>query len=432
MSYAIQGAVAYDPYRISSPANPSTHRILSEVTDQVISIYRAYLIEQKPGYRTGRIRKSAIISAETLVANAIQASDAPADNIARDKILSALEAYKGVDGPPLIVQGGSGLTRNRHATTVQLGEDIADKLTKAGDASMTEHSPSIISSHLEASSERVVVDGGAVSEELADTLEHLKAGVRQLNAAVAKGCYSYRGIPLSAPTFYRKVTSDLEGNGRFWGSWITAHSSGKPDRDGQTEEGRLQLLRIDGEAVAHVDLSAAFLSMAYASLGSSMPDGDAYKLEGLNEPGDREAIKRFACAMLSAKKPIKQWPQTEFDKNGGRARRIAGSIERQLKGRVTPSALRKMIGRKHTSVSEAFFDGNRLPELTRHESDIIVAAVLQCRAEGFTAVPVHDCLVVTIDNSQRAQSILAETFASHFGLRSMNDLNLPAPTIETA
>ncbi|GFE96718.1 hypothetical protein [Gluconobacter sp. Gdi] len=74
---------------------------------------------------------------------------------------------------------------------------------------------------------------------------------------------------------------------------------------GKTERSHITM---SGEAVAELDLSASYLSIALALLGSLAPEGDPYSLPGLEET-HRDAIKHWFVLFWQSGKAPQKWPK---------------------------------------------------------------------------------------------------------------------------
>ena len=54
--------------------------------------------------------------------------------------------------------------------------------------------------------------------------------------------------------------------------------------------------------------------------------------------------------------------------------------------------------------------------LFRKESDILADVLLTLKAQGITALPIHDAVVVRDDKSDKAKAVMKEVFEDHTGV----------------
>jgi len=409
--------IAFDPTLIVPGGCRKTRGLADAINAEALTAllnYRASL--SPPGCRV-YLKQTARIAAEALTANAFLAariaangfyvrrgdgnrSGHAADSRTRDHILNALEA---ASHSPFDIKPGVYIGKERAATTVRLRSDLARRLPSFGLAPVAERDGPA------APLDRVVLkdaEGRISSPSACDapSLERQRACVLSVNEALASGSYLYRDHLRPPPILHRVLSDDFRGRGRWWGGWHQPLS----------REERFEHLRINGERVACVDLSACFLSIAYGLVGASLPEGDLYLIDGRQEGDDRPAIKDFVSAMLSG--PVRNWPGTTFKASGGFGRvRIPGRCEMQFKGRHKPSALAAAIRAKHAPVAD-FLNGKRLHELMLAEGDVIAAAVISLGASGIPALPVHDALWVPSSGTEQAFEALVDAFRNRVGI----------------
>ncbi|WP_417484569.1 hypothetical protein [Maricaulis salignorans] len=432
MPYLHEEAVAYAPHLTIPPDHPEIAEILYPVVTEVLSIYRDTLAQASKGrQRAPAIKPPARLAATALVANAarcvwegfpafylsrgrkgLESSTHPADNRSRDRILAALEDHPSA---PLKVIPGSRTQGTPTATTVLLRADVAASLLEIGPASellFDAQGPSAIIDRVDL---REAGRSVAPKAEQLDELDRLRGGVRRLNTAIAAGHYAYRGRPRTPSPLYRVMAPDLKGRGRWFGGWW----------QGLSKRNRADNLEIDRERVVEVDFTASALSIAYGLAQQRMPEGDPYALDGLTDQAARAGVKNFVCAMLSSKKPLKAWPGATYAKNGNR---IPSDAEAYLQGRITPSALARLITEKHSAVS-SFLSSGRMDAIQRVESNAIALSVMKLREADISALPVHDALWVAESQAERTCDVMASALASCLGIPSVATLGLPAPAI---
>ena len=432
MSHLHEEAVAYAPHLTIPTQHPEITKVLQPVIAEVLSIYRDSLAKATDGrLRAPAIKQPAHLAAIALVANAarcacegfpafylsrgrkgLSGSPHPADNRSRDRILAALEDYPSA---PLKVIPGSRARRTPTATSVSLRADIAASLLDAipGTGLLFDaQGPDAVIDRIDL---REAGQPVAPEPEQTDQLIHLRTGVRRLNYAIAAGRYSYKGRPRNPSPLYRVMAPDLKGRGRWYGGWWI----------GLSKQQRRDKLKVDGERAIEVDFTACALSIAYGLSGQRMPEGDPYALDGLRDPAARAGVKSFVCAMLTGKRPLRSWPGATFTRDG---RRIPGDAETHLQGRITPSALARLITEKHSAVS-SFLSSGRMDAIQRVESNAIALSVMKLREADISALPVHDALWVAESQAERTCDVMASALASCLGIPSLATLGLPAPAI---
>jgi hypothetical protein len=168
--------------------------------------------------------------------------------------------------------------------------------------------------------------------------------------------------------------------GRFFGWW-----QGIPGVD------RADLL-LDGQSVLEPDYAQLHAQILYAVREIPLI-GDAY------ETGEfpRDFGKKAFNIALNA-----------------RDRGCVTAIARELGiDRRAASKLLAAIRSKHRRVADAFCSDAGV-RLMRIDSDIILAAVKRCQAEGIAILPVHDSLLVQAPHAERAAEIMIGAFLERF------------------
>ncbi|HWK38442.1 MAG TPA: hypothetical protein VNR88_05960 [Hyphomicrobium sp.] len=179
------------------------------------------------------------------------------------------------------------------------------------------------------------------------------------------------------------------------------------------KEVRRTALTIGGDAVAEVDYAAMMPRLLYAHLGATFPpEVDPYAIEGI-PPKHREGIKSLFAALLYGPSALKKWPRGVAQKFPPR------------------SSLDTMIGHikaQHPVVTECF--GTMVGfELMRTESDILVAVMRSCFAEGMTVLPIHDAVLCPASATDRVATIMLKVFESRTGMQGV--VKKQAPSVET-
>ncbi|MGL4962398.1 MAG: hypothetical protein ACRC67_14275 [Inquilinus sp.] len=184
-------------------------------------------------------------------------------------------------------------------------------------------------------------------------------------------------------------------------------------------------VRIDGHPVATVDYSSMGTRLLYAEAGVLPPDGDHYDLDGFG-PAYRDAVKRFASGSLF----VKGRPLHEVTPRRPSGLRFGLHLETLPYG-TTMGALTTAWERRHAGLRWATWgQPSRQDEevqqtgwlyrglghrLFRRESDILVRVLLTLNAQGITALPLHDAVLVARPHAEVARSVMQSTYLEATG-----------------
>lgn len=182
-------------------------------------------------------------------------------------------------------------------------------------------------------------------------------------------------------TMLRIFNESLSQGGRLWQGWWL----------GINHEQRFDLIKLAGERICYVDYNALNLRLAYAIAGADYPQlGDAY----IAGNGSRKAWKQLTLAMLMAREPLSQYPGTLPEQ----------AFMRDELGSSAIAACRA-IAVKHPALASMWYTGIGA-RLQCIESDIIIAVLLQCQANGLSVMPVHDCCICPTSQAHKVQAIM--------------------------
>jgi len=150
---------------------------------------------------------------------------------------------------------------------------------------------------------------------------------------------------------------------------------------------RCKRIRLDGHAVAEVDISAAHLTILHGLLGAPFdPDRDPYDLPGFDRGKE---VKLWTKKALGACGPFRG--------------------EKQLWG------VREAMLSRYPVLDGLEAQGITALDLQYHESEIILAAMEELRERhGVAALPIHDGLIVPVQAQDLAQGVLVESFQRYF------------------
>jgi hypothetical protein len=150
---------------------------------------------------------------------------------------------------------------------------------------------------------------------------------------------------------------------------------------------RCKRIRLDGQAVAEVDISAAHLAILHGLLGAPFdPDQDPYGLPGFDR--DKE-VKLWTKKALGACGPFRG--------------------EKQL------WAVRQAMLGRYPILEGLGSNGVTALDLQYHESEIILAALEELRdRHGVAALPIHDGLIVPVRSVGLAHGAIVAAFQRYF------------------
>ncbi|MFT8769545.1 MAG: hypothetical protein ABF810_08080 [Gluconobacter cerinus] len=151
---------------------------------------------------------------------------------------------------------------------------------------------------------------------------------------------------------------------------------------------------MNGEAVAELDLSASYLSIALALLGSPAPEGDPYALPGLEETY-RDAIKHWFVLFWQSGKAPQKWPQKTPSAiwESIKPQEITGPAFARYPAlkdveNILPEALRASIPKPLQNWAVGQY-------LTGVEASIMRQAMSSILEAGGIVLPMHDGLIVS-------------------------------------
>jgi len=219
-------------------------------------------------------------------------------------------------------------------------------------------------------------NGKAVALELPKTeeVESLRLEMDEVNLWIAQANLGWigdeltDGIDLGSRYLVRIFNNaSLQFGGRlFHGFWMNL-----------SKQARRDYLLIDDRQIVSLDFAQMGVSVAYAMVGQSAPDGDHYLISGYG-PARRTGIKRILNALLSADSTLTRFP-------AGTRSLFPRSIKFQ--------DVLKAISQRHPALVP-LFGSSRALELQYIESQVILRALAILRDKGVVALPVHDCLLV--------------------------------------
>lgn len=253
------------------------------------------------------------------------------------------------------------------------------------------------------------IRGAAVELPLPDTLQvtRLRAEMHEVNSWLSDADLEYAGCAHEdridlGQRFLRRIFNDgsLHRGGRLHhGFW-----------QDMPKDQRRHFLRIEGQPIASVDFAQMSVRLAYAQVGAVPPDGDLYSIPGLGG-NSREGIKRVMNAMLASDKLPTRMPQ------GTRS---------LFPSRVKIADVVEGITRSHPQLARVFGSSQGTVHQNM-ESRVILCAILELKALGVVALPVHDCLLTRWDQAGLVKEVMERAFEEVSGGRGQAEIELSPP-----
>lgn len=158
-------------------------------------------------------------------------------------------------------------------------------------------------------------------------------------------------------------------------------------------------IRIDGEETTTLDYGQIGPRILYAMAGKEPPPGDLYALPMIDGQ-HRRGIKKLMAAASFATKRLRQWPRgcAQWFPEGTTVRAILTAIE------LAHPGLRTVLSRGLGHQAQ------------RTESDILVKVLLHLNAQGVTALPIHDAIIVPRSQAGVAEDVMKGIFKEVTGL----------------
>lgn len=142
---------------------------------------------------------------------------------------------------------------------------------------------------------------------------------------------------------------------------------------------RRHAIRINGEPIADLDFSSAFLRLAFIEAGIEAPAGDLYaRIPKVDAGLYRDGIKQIVSAMLFRETPLS---------------RIPSELKQRLPRGMTGAEIRDAVLSAFPELSDVFATGLGLRLMFR-ESQIMLRSLLRLAELNVPAMNMHDGLMV--------------------------------------
>lgn len=185
------------------------------------------------------------------------------------------------------------------------------------------------------------------------------------------------------------------------------------------QEQRLKL-RMDGEPVSEIDISASYLTIYYAAHKQRIETSDAYSNIVGPKAIDRAVVKFWVNASFGNRALITKWSanlKKDFEKrHREKGWKIDNKVHSVANVRAKTLARHPLLGQWGTK------SGPNMPWSFGHlmfsESRVIITTMLRlAREHGIPALPVHDSLIVPRSKEAIAERLLDEQFTTIIGVK---------------
>ena len=184
---------------------------------------------------------------------------------------------------------------------------------------------------------------------------------------------------------------DFECGGRLYGGFWQSMKS----------DDRLFDISIDGDGVIELDVGQAAVLILYGTIGETTPEGDLYDLSSAGIPIEcRDGIKKIINAMISASKPLTRMPK---------------GARKSIPTKFSLKDVQRAIDVAHPKLSHLWHRGI-FGKVWRIESDIMVRILMMLNAEGVTALPIHDAILVADEHKELAGEVMRATYEAALGV----------------
>lgn len=183
-----------------------------------------------------------------------------------------------------------------------------------------------------------------------------------------------------------------EGGRLFDGFWM---SMPKLERHARLRIGTPQTPT--GEPIVSLDYGQLFASLAYRQCALPVPDGDLYDIR--MDGSHRDGFKALLNALLFARGTMTRWPEDTSSAfpTGTKLRSVVADIVSH-----------------HAPIAHLFGTGIGF-RLMNIEAGILISVLLRLFAQGITALPLHDSVIVAQSHEEAARDAMQAAFGEYTG-----------------
>ncbi|WP_374550274.1 hypothetical protein [Sphingobium yanoikuyae] len=262
--------------------------------------------------------------------------------------------------------------------------------------------------------------GGGKRKGNALPISEDEPGVREMVADLEAHNVFMRTLEIDGIDFVglRRLFNEGELVDRRWrsgGRFYSIVTNGIGTRyENMSAEDRVRDIKIGGNPVVEVDMSASQLRLLYALQDTPLPVGlgeKPYALPGHSEE-ERGAVKLVvAQALGKGKGRSKAWGKVAEKgyrrRTGGRSLAQDFDFARYQEATLQAHPILETLGEPDVPASL---------QLQFVESEVIRRAMADLREQGIGSLPVHDSLIVPVDCQEKAERALKDAFKAQVGL----------------
>ncbi|MGR3373711.1 hypothetical protein [Pseudooceanicola nanhaiensis] len=215
----------------------------------------------------------------------------------------------------------------------------------------------------------------------------MEAEVTEINAFLSNHLFSFGPAPYLYRTFNDGDTPEFAWNlgGRFYAAGRSYLSIPKAER---------RMMTIDGHSVVEIDITACQLTLLHAVLETPLDlSGDPFAIEGIS----RDRAKQTFNVMIGL--------GSTTEKEGDHAPSKRRTVERAL------------LLARYPALTRIEAEGLNSLKLQALDAEIMRDALLTLfRDHKVPALPVHDCLIVRVQDADLAEAVFAEAFKNRVGV----------------
>jgi hypothetical protein len=194
-------------------------------------------------------------------------------------------------------------------------------------------------------------------------------------------------------------------------------------------QGQRLKLRMDGEPVSEIDISASYLTIYYAAHDQRIEMNDAYSNIVGSSAIDRAVVKFWVNASFGNRALIKRWSpnlKKDFEKrNREQGWKIISKVHSVANVRAKTLDRHPLLGKWGTRLAPS------MPWSYGHlmfkESQVIITTMLRlAREHSVPSIPVHDSLIVPRSKEAIAETVLDEQFTDIVGVKPTLKIHPPS------
>ena len=164
-------------------------------------------------------------------------------------------------------------------------------------------------------------------------------------------------------------------------------------------------ITINGKSVVEIDINASYLRILHGLRGATLTSAqDIYDITGIH----RSIVKEWIKVTLGHTGFHTRWPPKAI-------KSLSDSGLKTRKGYSYP-AMKPLVLEKFPVLRDWPTCGIRWSHLMYHESEAMIETMLTLQDMDIVSLPVHDSLIVTVDNASTAKDVMQSVLETRFGV----------------